>query len=386
MPDDTSDQPADVSEEKSETLGRQTGAHPAFDAIKFNTVVGWMIICIGLLAVLGALAIARVFVVPLILSFLLALVFSPLCRWLRRRGVPASVSAFGIVFLLLVGTSATTVSLAIPVSEWIDDAPRIAREAERKLRTLVGYAEAVTEASEKLEAAASGKKKGAEAPVEVVIAEQGPLSIIALEAPLIVGQVIFVLILTFFILASGSLFYERLVNLMPTFKEKKRAIQIAHDVEAELSRYLFSITAINAGLGVAVGIALALLGMPNPLAFGLLAFALNFIPYLGAIGGVIISFGVAIVVLPEAYDAFLVAGVFFLLTSIEGQIITPWLVGKRLRLNAVVILISVAFWAWLWSIMGMIIAVPLLVTTRVLCRHIEPLQPLGEFLAGRDRE
>ena len=98
-----------------------------------------------------------------------------------------------------------------------------------------------------------------------------------------------------------------------------------------------------------------------------------------------ISFAVALVALPTAFDAFVVAAIYFALTSIEGQLVTPWLVGRQLRLNTVVILIAVAFWAWLWSVMGMIMAVPLLVCLRVLCRHIAPLQPLGEFLAGRDR-
>lgn len=188
----------------------------------------------------------------------------------------------------------------------------------------------------------------------------------------------------FFILASGSLFYERLVRVMPTLKEKKKALKIAYDIERDVSRYLLAITAINAGLGLSIGTAMWFLGMPNPLAFGLLAFMLNFVPFLGAIGGVIISFGVALVALPTAFDAFTVGAAYFALTSIEGQLITPWLVGRHLRLNTVVILIAVAFWAWLWSIMGMIMAVPLLVCLRVFCKHVAPLRPFGEFLAGRD--
>ncbi|KIT17061.1 AI-2E family transporter [Jannaschia aquimarina] len=349
-----------------------------------GTAVGWAIIVLAILAVLAALAVARVFVVPVIMAFLLALVFSPLCRWFRRRGVPEPVAALAIVLGLLAGLAATSFSLALPVSGWLEDAPGIAREAERKLRVLAGYAEAVSEAGRQIEEAAASGEGTEAAPVEVVIAEQGPLTTVALGAPLIVAQTVFVLILTFFILASGSLFYERLVRVMPTLTEKKRALQIAYDIERDVSRYLLSITVINAGLGLAVGLAMALLGMPSPLAFGLLAFALNFVPFLGAIGGVAISFAVALVTLPTAFDAFVVAAVYFALTSVEGQVVTPWLVGRRLRLNTVVILIAVAFWAWLWSVMGMIMAVPLLVCLRVLCQHVEPLRPFGEFLAGRE--
>ncbi len=350
----------------------------------FDTAVGWAIIGLALLALLAALAIARVFIVPVIMAFLLALVFSPLCRWFRRRGVPEPLSALLIVVSLLAALAVTSYTLALPATGWLEDAPSIAREAERKLRGFMGVAEAVTDAGREIEEAATGGDEAEDAPIEVVVAEEGPLTTIALDAPLIVAQTIFIMILMFFILASGSLFYERLVRVMPTMTEKKRALQIAYDIERDVSRYLLSITAINAGLGVAVGCAMALLGMPSPLAFGLLAFALNFVPFLGAIGGVVISFGVALVSLPTAFDAFVVAAVYFALTSIEGQLVTPWLVGRRLRLNTVVILIAVAFWAWLWSVMGMIMAVPLLVCFRVLCQHVEPLKPFGEFLAGKD--
>ena len=203
---------------------------------------------------------------------------------------------------------------------------------------------------------------------------------------MVAAQVVLVLILVYFVLASGSLFYERLVEVMPTFADKKRAISIAYDIEREVSRYLLSITLINAGLGVAVGTAFALLDMPTPMLFGLLAFALNFVPFIGAIIGTGLSFAVALVSMDTAADALLVAATFWALTAVEGQFVTPMLVGRQLRLNTVVILISVAFWAWLWSIMGMLMAVPLLVSFRVLCRHVPQLSAVEGFLSDRLQE
>ncbi|MGR3493472.1 MAG: AI-2E family transporter, partial [Shimia sp.] len=211
--------------------------------------VGWAIIGLAIFALFAALAIARVFVVPVIMAFLLSLVFSPVCRWSRRRGMPEPLSALVIVTSLLVGLGFITFWLALPVAGWLEDAPEIAREAEAKLRGLSGYAEAVTEASRQLEAAAGTAEAGEDAPIEVVVAEDGPLATVALGAPLIVAQTAFILILLFFILASGSLFYERLIQAMPTLAEKKRALQIAYDIEKDVSRYLFAITLINAGLG-----------------------------------------------------------------------------------------------------------------------------------------
>ncbi|MEJ6402510.1 AI-2E family transporter [Yoonia sp. 2307UL14-13] len=338
----------------------------------------------AILATLTALAVARLFVVPVFLAMLLALVFSPLCRWLRRRGIPEPISATVITVFLLAAIIASTAILAIPVSSWIENAPEMAREAERKLKSIVGIANAVIEASEEVEKAAGAQTGNTNQPVEVIIDDGGPLTTVALGAPLIVAQTIFVLILMLFILASGSLFYERLVGIMPTLSDKKRALQIAYDVEHEVSRYLFSITLINAGLGMAIGLAMAALGMPNPAIFGLLAFGMNYVPFLGAVVGIALSFAVALVSLPTGFDAAIVAVVYFALTSIEGQFVTPWFVGRQLRLNTVVILIAVAFWAWLWSIMGMIMAVPLLVTFRVLCRHIVALKPFEDFLSARE--
>lgn len=351
-----------------------------------RSAVDWAIIFLAGLAFLTALAVARVFLVPVILALLLALVFSPLCRWMWRRGIPEALSAAVIVLLLLVGILATTTTLAVPVSTWIQDAPQIAREVEWKLRSITGIAEAMMEASEKVEEATQPKNEDGSEPVEVVLQERGPLSVIAFNAPLIAGQTVFVLILLYFVLASGDLFYERLVRVMPTFADKRRAIAIARDIERDVSRYLLSITAINAGLGVCVGIAMALLGMPNPLLFGLLAFALNFVPFLGALIGTALTFTVALVSLPTAFDAFLVAATFWGLTAIEGQFVTPMLVGRKLQLNTVVILVAVAFWAWLWSIMGMLMAVPLLVSFRVLCRHVPQLRPVEQFLSARETE
>ncbi len=359
---------------------------PAPRNIALDKPVRAAVIVLAVLAVLTALSVASVFVVPVILSILLALVFSGPCRWLKRRGIPQPVSAAAIVLSLLSGVAFFAAALAIPVAGWIEDAPRMAQEVEWKLRNLSGMAAAVVEAEEQItEAAATAAAADADAgggPLEVVVEERGPLTEVALGAPLIVAQTVFVLILTFFILASGSLFHERLVAVMPSFSDKRRAINIAYDVEREVSRYLLHITLINAGLGIAVGMALGALGMPNPMAFGLLAFVMNFVPFVGALVGLVLSFAVALVNLPSLFDAFVVAGVYFMLTSIEGQVITPWMVGRKLRLNTVVILIAVAFWAWLWSIMGMIMAVPLLVTMSVLCKHIDALKPMGQFLAG----
>ncbi len=349
-----------------------------------SALPGWAVVGIFLLLAVAAIALARDFLMPVVLAFLLALVFSPVRRFLERRGIPDAVSALAIVGSLLALLLSGLLVLATPVQGWIADAPSIARELEWKARHLFSQAEAVLDVGKQVEEAASGSKD--EAVQEVVVREPGLVSNLAWVAPLYLAQTGFTLVLLLFLLASGDMFYEKIVNVLPTFGDRRQAMRIARDIERKLSHYLFTITLINAGLGVAIGTAMWLLGMPNPLLFGVIAFGLNFVPYLGSLAGVVTAFVVGLLTFPLPATALLPALVYFGLTAIEGQFVTPYFVGRRLEMNTVVIFLSITFWAWLWSIMGMLLAVPLLVTIRAFCEHIPQLQPIGKFLAARGVE
>jgi predicted PurR-regulated permease PerM len=310
-------------------------------------------------------------------------VFSPVRRALERVGVGAGFSAFLITGALLAGVLGAVLALAAPVSEWIDDAQTIGRQIEFKLRDLRGVAEQVQDAARQIDELAGA---GDEEVQRVVVEGPGLASSLAFTAPGVLAQALFTLVLLFFVLASGDMFYEKVVAVMPTFRDKRRAVMIARDIERKLSHYLFTITLINAGLGVAVGLAMWWLGLPNPLLFGVIAFLLNYIPYVGAVAGVALAAVVGLVALPTAWDALAAAAVYLLLTSIEGQFVTPFFVGRNLALNTVVVFLSVTFWAWLWSVVGMLVATPLLVTIKVFCEHIPSLEGVGLFLSARGAE
>ena len=343
----------------------------------------WALVGLFLIVAVAAIAYARTFLVPVVLAFLLSLVFSPVRRWLGRKGVPDALSALAITVALLVLVLTTTALLAAPVGQWVERLPELGREVEQKVRGILGAAQAVIEASDQVQQVASSGEDDA---VEVVVQDRGPLATIAFGAPMIVAQGVFVLVLFYFVTASGDMFYEKIVQALPTFHDKRRAIRIAYDIERELSRYLLTITLINAGLGLGVGLGFWAIGMPNPLLFGVIGLLFNFVPYIGAIAGTAISLFVGLVAFDYVGTAILAGGLYFGLTTIEGQFVTPYFVGRRLRLNTVVIFMSVALWAWLWSVMGMLLAVPLLVTIRSFCEHVPSLQPLGNFLAARGAE
>ncbi|MBB3950823.1 AI-2E family transporter [Aureimonas jatrophae] len=343
----------------------------------------WAVVGLFLMLAVAALGYAKEFLVPIVLAFLLAMVFGPVRRFFDRRGVPTVVTSLAIVLLLLVGLVAVVTALALPVASWVADAPRIGQEVEDKLSSLSGTFDGLFEANQQLNALVHATEPNVQA---VEIRDSGMATTILLLAPGAVTQFAFTLILLLFLLASGDMFYEKLVHVLPSFRDKRTAMRIAHDIERKLSRYLLTITVINAGLGVAIGTVMWLYGMPTPLVFAVIAFLFNFIPYLGALGGIVISGIVALVAFDGVALAILVPATYFAITSIEGQIITPYFVGRSLKLNTVVVFLAVSFWAWLWSAIGMIVAVPLLVAIRTFCEHIPHMTALGDFLSERHAE
>ncbi len=339
------------------------------------TMKGLFIIAVGVVVIL-----ARSFLMPLILAFLLSLTFSPVRRWCKRRGVPDTISAAVIVLGLLALCAAAVGGLAGPVQTYAENAPSIMRDVEVKLRGISDLVAQVSDASDQVsELTGSGDQ-----PAQVAV-DTGPglLTQAALTVPFMMAQLLLTLVMLFFLIASGDMFYEKIVAVNPTFRDKRRAIGIVYDIERKISRYFLTITTINAGLGIAVGLALWFLGMPNPALFGAMAFALNFIPFVGAIGGVVVTLAIGIVTFDTIGAAALAAGVYLGLTSIEGQFVTPYAVGRSLKLNPVAVFVAVAFWGWAWSVVGMFIAVPVLIVVRAFSEKIESLHGLGLFLSGR---
>ena len=353
-------------------------------AVNLWPVPRWPIIGIFLLLCIAAFAMASEFLMPVILAFLLMLVFTPLRRSLNRLGVPSPVCALLVLAALSTAIGMGVLMLTEPITNYVAEAPQIGRDIESKLRSLRAPVAQIAEASAQIDELTAGESDPATPTVEVK--EQGMSAKLASMAPSIAAQAAFVLVLLFFLIASGDMFYEKLVHVMPTLTDKRRALRIVFDIERRLARYLSTITLINALLGVSVGLAMWMYDMPTPELFGLLAFLLNFVPYVGAVIGIAVSTLIALISFPDPWMSLLVGGTYLALTSIEGQLVTPYFVGRVLQLNTVIVFVSIAFWAFLWSVVGMIIAVPMLVVVRVFAEHIDALEPLGDFLTARGLE
>jgi predicted PurR-regulated permease PerM len=341
----------------------------------------WAAIGIFLLLLLAGLAYAREFLMPVALAFLLALVFTPVRRFLNRQGVPSGVCGVLVVGTLLAAVIAGGYLLSGPVSDWVARAPSILGELQAKMRNVTAT---VAQLSSQVERIAGGGN--APPAPEVTVKQPGVAASVAWLAPLFLAQIVFVLVLLFFLLSSGDMIYEKIVHVLPTLSDKKRAVRIARDIEQKLSTYLFAITIINSGLGVAVGLLMWAIGMPNPLLFGVAAFALNYIPYAGPATGIVLSTVVGLISGDGLALGLLAGGGYLLIATIEGQLITPSFVGRQLQLNTVIVFLSIALWAWMWSVAGMIVATPLLVAIRTFCDYIPTLEPLGAFLSARGAE
>lgn len=336
----------------------------------------WVIVT---LMILGVLYVARLFLLPIVMSVLFALTVSPMVRVARRRGIPNAITASGLVLTISFLAIAAVYLLSGPVVSFVERAPIIMLEVNRKLEHLRAPLENVSRASEQLSELSAGEPDPS---IQDVRIEEPGLFVEAADEMLTLGGIALVtIVLTLFLLVYNTLIYEKIVQAIPRFSDKKVAVHTIHEIEREISRYLLSITIINLGLGIVVAMAMWLLEMPSPYLWGIMAAALNFMPYVGAILGAIVLSFVALVSIDPVSQAALVPFVYLLLTSVEGQFITPAVVGNRLSLNPLIIVIAVAFWAWIWGIAGVLVAVPLLIIARILSEQLPALGALGHAIS-----
>lgn len=331
-----------------------------------------------LLAVFYTLYAARSLLLPVALAILFSLVLSPAVRGLRKTGIAPPVGAALIVLLMVFGVGLGAYSLVDPATRWLQHAPQTLESLEVKLRKLKKPVERVQAATQQVSSMTqvdNGKK-----PTPVVIQETGFAQAVLASTQTLLFNGVTALILLYFLLASGDTFLRKLVHVLPRFRDKVRAVEMAHAIEQEVSHYLFTITYINAGLGLATAVAMFLLGMPNPALWGGMVALLNFIPYLGASINLIVLTLVAILSFDSLAHAALVPITFLGLATLEGQIVTPLVLGQRLTLNPVIIFLALMLWGWMWGIPGMLIAVPFLVVLKIVANRIPALGPLAEFL------
>lgn len=360
---------------QNETNGREPQGDQYMPRMVRVAIIGTFLILL-----VGAMYYAREFFLPLVLGGLIALLFAPLVRTLAHRGIPAPASAILLVLLIAAGLGIAAAVLNEPVTAMISEAPHVFDEVRNKFAFLRRPFAMLNEAGREMQSIVDGAST--QQAERVVIAQPGIIAWAAGTAAGIGTTLAATLVLAFFLLSTGDDLRHKLVRMVRSLTDKKRALRVLRDTENEVSRYLVTITTINAGFGFCVGLAMYALGMPNPVLWGVGAALLNFIPYLGGLLGITAAVAVSSVTFPGIGQAILPPLAYLGLQFAESYLITPTILGRRLELHIVPILVFLAFTTWMWGVVGAVIGVPLLVVIKVFSDNLPGLAPLSALLGA----
>lgn len=340
------------------------------------SIVGLFVLAIGY-----TLYFARPLLMPLAFAVLLNFLFSPLVRALHHHGIPRVISALVLLVSLIAILLFAVYRISAPAGEFLSAVPSRLPIVEQRLHGILRPMQEVKRTAQEVEKATGNGDGGA-----ISVAVRGPDLLdttVAYVRSLGAGALV-TLILLMFLLSMDQLFLHKLVRVLPTFHDKRLAVEIFREIENDISRYLTTVTLINTALGAAVATAMYFIGVPNPVMWGVMAGLLNYIPYLGAGIAFVLLLFVGIVTFEEVAWMFAPAAAYAGLNILEAYCLTPLTLGNRLNLNPVAILLSLAGWSFVWGIPGMLLAVPLLVMVKLFCDHVERLNPVSEFLSGAE--
>lgn len=346
-------------------------------------VLQWLLV----LGVLYTLYFARTLIVPVVLALMLTLLLGPLVSLLKRFMVPRSLSAVLLLALILGPIILLLSELRDPVERWVERTPDLSERLNEQIQAFQsawgGGGEASEDAADDAEGFFAnlfgGESEEAEAedsteanPVMEGLTRGGielGLYVFA-AAPVLLAQLITCLTLTIFFLVFGPRLFEAAITHLPQISDKDGARALVATVQVELSRFILSLSAINALLGLTVGAALALLGLEDALLWGVLVGVLNFAPYVGTLIGMTILTLAGLAQFGATPEAMLPVLVYFVINGLEAQFITPMVMGQHMRLNPLVLMMWLIFWAWLWGMVGVLLAVPLLVCIKLTASQL----------------
>lgn len=397
-----------------------------------------------IIAVLGGLYtvyFAKTILMPVVAGIILALLLRPLVRRMRRYRLADSLSAAIVLSAVVIIAFGAFINLLGPARMWLDNAPSNFRTVGEKLNVLREQVSDLNRASKVVEDLARGDMPEDDAPkapfpfapepspeeaadggasataveeiergsaererlVEAADTDEEPIEDEEVEEPIaveirqprlvagfnvisstgsVLAGVAIALVLAYFLLASGDVLINNVLRILPSMREKRNAVELVHNVERGISSYLLTVTAINICLGIVIWIAMWLLALPNPMLWGAMATVFNFVPILGAMCGTIVVFLVSVLSFDTLSYAFVPPLVFLSITSLEGNFITPYILGRSMSLNPIMVFLALAIWGWMWGVGGAFLAVPILAILKVGFDQFDRTRPLGTLLGG----
>lgn len=339
---------------------------------------------VGIFSLLAfyALYLTGEIVVPIIIAFLLKLVLQPAVETLVEWHVPRFLAALAMVVVLLAVLCGLGFGLSGPAATWMAKAPQSVAKLETRLSSLAAIAQDLKRASHDVE-----KISEDSAGPPAVAVKGPPLSTFLFSGTrALTAGLLTIVILLFFLLVSGNSFLRRIVEILPTLTNKKQAVEITSEVQRTVSTYLGTVTTMNAVVGVLTGLAAYFCGLDDPILWASVAFLLNYVPIVGPLVCTAILALAGLLTFDPIWQALLPAGIYLAIHVAEGEIVTPTLLARQLTLNPVVIIISLVFWYWMWGVAGVLLAVPMLATFKIVCDRVPPLAAIGHFLGTEARE
>ena len=330
-----------------------------------------------ILACLYTVVFARPFLLPLTVGLMLYFLLIPVVRALKLLRVPEPVAATLVVATLLAGLALAVYALSWPASEWIAKAPESLHRIEDRAQKVLRPIRRLTQTAEQMERITTVESRPQP---EVKVSEPGLGETVFGGMQAFLAGTVVVFTLLFFLLASGDRVTARLAGMLPRLQDRRRAAEIAREIEKHVSAYLYVTTLVNVGFGAVVTGTMLLMGMPNAVLWGVLAGVTSFVPYLGGLLCTVLLGMAAVLAFPDWQSALLVPLVFAVLDTVKGYVVAPLLTGRHLTLNTPVLFVGLLFWWWVWGVAGALLAVPILSILKIVCERIPAWRPLAEFL------
>ncbi len=336
-------------------------------------------IVLATLAVAYTLWATQELLLPVLLAMFFALIGNPIIRTLEKIHLPRFVGALAVLSSGLACTVLLGSLMAEPAGKLMREIPRELREIAPKLREIIKPVQDAKKGAESIARVAGGEDVNA---VRLVRTEVNDPFRSLTATPRMIASVLAVVLLTLFFMIYGAHLQRRVLALLPGRQQKKLTMDILQSMEREMSRYVLTITIINALLGLAFAGVLVWLGLevPEALMWGTLAALLNYAPYVGPLIGIMAMLLMGFVHFDAPLQALLPSAIYLLLHTIEGQFVTPILLGRRMALSPLVLILGLMVFGWLWGIIGLLLAVPLLACTKVVLERVDGLGPWAHLL------
>jgi predicted PurR-regulated permease PerM len=323
--------------------------------------------------------VAREIVLPVVFAIMLNLLMQPILSGLERLRIPRTLGALFLIFILFAMIVGVGTAISGPAETWIAKLPEGIPRLQERLRFLdtpINTLQAFLTAVDNF--GAHGPSRNTPGPLD----GGAILTSVFASARGFAGGLLTTVLFLYFLLVSGDSFLRRLVEVLPRFSSKRQAVEIAQQIQRDISVYLVTITAMNALVGAATAFVMWSTGVGDPVLWGTIAFFLNFVPILGPLCALGIFLFAGLLTIASLWQALLPAALYGAIHLAEGETLTPTLLARRFTLNPVLVILSLVFWSWMWGVPGAILSAPILAIVKIVCDRVRPLAALGHILAG----